>query len=59
MSNPDRRTAIKQLLGAAGSLAVAPTFRGQVDGDTMTANYHVMGKEGEFHAVNGSLSRAD
>jgi hypothetical protein len=49
MSNPDRRTAIKQLLGAAGSLAVAPTFRGQVDGDTMTGNYDVMGKEGEFH----------
>jgi hypothetical protein len=26
------------------------TFRGQVQGDTMTGNYHVMGKEGEFHA---------
>ncbi len=26
------------------------TFRGQVEGDTMTGNYHVMGKEGEFHA---------
>ena len=26
------------------------TFRGQVDGDTMAGNYHVMGKEGEFHA---------
>ena len=114
MSNPDRRTAIKQLLGTAISLAVAPrlsllgdpvpqrerptgeehqemaavgrkfmdqffapalsvaivrdggfvferpfgmdktkhplTFRGQVDGDTMAGNYHVMGKEGEFHA---------
>ena len=41
------------------------TFRGQVDGDTMTINYHVMGKEGEFHAKrdrpprNGSLSRTD
>jgi len=26
------------------------TFRGQVEGDTMTGTYHVMGKEGEFHA---------
>ena len=26
------------------------TFRGQVQGDTMTGNFHVMGKEGEFHA---------
>jgi len=26
------------------------TFRGQVEGDTMQGNYHVMGKEGEFHA---------
>jgi opacity protein-like surface antigen len=26
------------------------TFRGQVQGDAMTGNYHVMGKEGEFHA---------
>ena len=26
------------------------TFRGQVDGDTMQGNFHVMGKEGEFHA---------
>jgi hypothetical protein len=26
------------------------TFRGRVDVDPMTANYHVMGKEGEFHA---------
>jgi len=51
MSNPDRRTAIKQLLGAAGSLAVAPTFRGQVDGDTMTGNYDLQ--------VNESLSRTD
>jgi hypothetical protein len=26
------------------------TFRGQVQGDTMEGNFHVMGKEGEFHA---------
>lgn len=26
------------------------TVRGQVEGDTMTGNFHVMGKEGEFHA---------
>lgn len=26
------------------------TFRGQVEGDTMQGNFHVMGKEGEFHA---------
>ncbi len=26
------------------------TFRGQVDGDTMEGNFHVMGKEGQFHA---------
>lgn len=26
------------------------TFRGQVNGDTMTGKFHVMGKEGEFHA---------
>jgi len=26
------------------------TFRGQVKGDTMTGTYHVMNKEGEFHA---------
>ncbi|HEX8896628.1 MAG TPA: hypothetical protein VF783_25160 [Terriglobales bacterium] len=26
------------------------TFRGQADGDTMTGIYHLMGKEGEFHA---------
>ena len=49
MSSPDLRTAIKQLLEVAVSLAVAPTFRGQVDPDTMTGNHHVMGKEGEFH----------
>jgi len=27
------------------------TFRGQVNGDTMEGNFHVMGKEGQFHAV--------
>ena len=26
------------------------TFRGQVEGNTMQGIYHVMGKEGEFHA---------
>jgi hypothetical protein len=26
------------------------TFRGQVQGDTMEGNFHVMGKEGQFHA---------
>ena len=26
------------------------SFRGQVEGDNMQGNYHVMGKEGEFHA---------
>ena len=26
------------------------TFRGQVQGDTMQGNFHVMGREGEFHA---------
>src|SRR5271165_5536573 len=30
------------------------TFRGQVEGDTMQGNYHVMGKEGEFHAERTS-----
>jgi hypothetical protein len=34
------------------------TFRGQVNGDTMTGNYHVMGRE-EFHAANESWSRTD
>jgi hypothetical protein len=27
------------------------TFRGQVQGDTMTGNFHIHGNEGEFHAV--------
>jgi hypothetical protein len=27
------------------------TFRGQVQGDTMEGNFHVMGKEGQFHAA--------
>jgi hypothetical protein len=27
------------------------TFRGQVEGDTMTGNFGVNGKHGEFHAV--------
>ncbi|HUN90095.1 MAG TPA: hypothetical protein VMU28_14950 [Terriglobales bacterium] len=26
------------------------TFRGQVQGNTMEGNFHVMGKEGQFHA---------
>jgi len=26
------------------------TFRGRVEGDAMQGTYHVMGKEGEFHA---------
>jgi hypothetical protein len=26
------------------------TFRGQVNGDTMEGNFHIMGKEGQFHA---------
>jgi hypothetical protein len=26
------------------------TFRGQVNGDTMAGNFHVMGKTGQFHA---------
>ncbi|HEX8801864.1 MAG TPA: hypothetical protein VF772_24795 [Terriglobales bacterium] len=26
------------------------TFRGQADGDTIAGIYHLMGKEGEFHA---------
>jgi hypothetical protein len=30
------------------------TFRGQVQGNTMTGNFHVMGKEGEFHAERSS-----
>ena len=33
------------------------TFRGQVQGDTMTGNFHVMGKEGEFHAGGRRLSK--
>ena len=26
------------------------TFRGQVQGDTMEGNFHVLGREGQFHA---------
>jgi len=31
------------------------TFRGQVEGNTMQGTYHVMGKEGEFHAERTSV----
>lgn len=32
------------------------TFRGQVQGDTMEGNFHIMGKEGEFHAERSSAN---